>query len=229
MQTGVLRHAVWFAAEHLPGDTSISPTIRRSRRDMTEETTVRSYPDRHQHVSCRQGDRHMPEIMQLLAHVVARQAVTRHPGAIGTKTGFASAPPIDLDALELRDDLARSSGSWHLQLEGAAMELIERPGRVPLGLCVCGTAVSCEFDRVAAQCRGCGEWLSRADAVAAAREYVEEAWLTPAEIEHETRGWGTPVRAGRVRLWRHRGRIEADEQGRYRLADVLAVLDRQAG
>lgn len=170
----------------------------------------------------------MPEIMQLLSHVVARQAVTHHPGAIGTKSGFSSAPPIDLDAFDLREEIRWATGSWYLQLEVSAMELIERPARVPLGLCVCGTAVSCEFDRVAAQCAGCGDWLSRADAVDAARRYVEETWLTPAEIEHETRGWGKPVRAGRVRVWRHRGLIEADERGRYRLADVLAVLDRHA-
>lgn len=170
----------------------------------------------------------MPEIIDLLDHVIARQAVTHHPGAIGTKTGFSSSPPINLDALELRDQIAYAAGPQYLRLEAEAMELVERPARVPLGLCVCGAAVSCEFDRVAAECGACGEWLSRADAVAAARRYVEEAWLTPAEIERETREWGTPVRAGRVRLWRFRGHIEPRADGRYRLADVLAVLDAQA-
>lgn len=170
----------------------------------------------------------MPEIMQLLQHVIARQAVTQHPGAIGTKTGFASSPPINLFALDLAVHLAGAAGAQYLELEALAMDLIERPAHVPLGLCVCGAPVSCEFDRVAAQCGACGEWLSRADAVSAAREYVDEAWLTPREIEAETRGWGTPVRAGRVRLWRHRGQIEVRDDGRYRLADVLAVLDRQA-
>lgn len=170
----------------------------------------------------------MRGIIELLDHVVSRQAVTSRPGAIPTKSGFRSAPPCDLAALELRDALAEAVGSEYVELEASALERIERPARVPLGLCSCGEPVACEFDRVAARCPACGEWLSRAEAVHAAREYVEGAWLTPAEIEQETRGWGTPVRAGRVRLWRHRGQIRADEHGRYRLADVLDMLAPQS-
>ncbi|ATY11582.1 hypothetical protein CU254_14775 [Amycolatopsis sp. AA4] len=170
----------------------------------------------------------MTDVLSLLDHVVHRTAVTRHPGAIGTKTGYASAPPIDLDALELRDQLRYAAGREYLDLEEEALHLIERPARVPLGLCACGNPVHCEFDRVSAECRECGDWLSRADAVAAARRYVENTWLLPADIEHETRGWGTPVRAARVRLWRHRGQITPDEHGRYCLADVLAILDLHA-
>ncbi|MEV4604819.1 hypothetical protein AB0K15_46650 [Amycolatopsis sp. NPDC049253] len=167
----------------------------------------------------------MSEIIDLLDHVVQRTAVTRKPGAIGTKSGFGSRPPIDLDALELRDALAYAAGSQFFELEAMAMERVERPARVPLGLCVCGTPVSCEFDRVAAECTGCGEWMNRAESVRAAREYVETTWMTPAEIEQETRGWGAPVKASRVRQWRCRGQISADEHGRYRLADVLALID----
>ncbi|RSM60569.1 hypothetical protein DMH03_17630 [Amycolatopsis sp. WAC 01376] len=171
----------------------------------------------------------MSELIELLDHVVARQAVTSRPGAIGTKSGFGSAPPIDLDALELRDALAGAAGPRYFELEAAAMARIERPLRVPLGLCECGSPVVCEFDRVAAQCPACGEWMDRAESVAAARDYVETTWLTPVEIEQETRTWGTPVSAGRVRVWRHRGRISADPYGRYRLADVLALIDAAAG
>lgn len=170
----------------------------------------------------------MSELIELLDHVVARQAVTSRPGAIPTKGGFGSAPPIDLDALELRDALAGAAGSEYVDLEAVAMARIERPLRVPLGLCACGEPVSCEFDRVAAECPGCGEWLSRAESLAAAVEYVTQTWLTPAEIERETRTWGTPVSAGRVRVWRHRARISADSYGRYRLADVLALIDEAA-
>jgi hypothetical protein len=167
-------------------------------------------------------------VIELLDYVVQRQSVTIKPGAIGTKGGFGSRPPIDLGAMELRDAYAAALGRRRLELEEAVMDRIERPGRVPLGLCACGTPVSCEFDRVASECPSCGEWLSRADAVAAAREYVEQAWLLPAEIAQETRSWGQPVTAGRVRNWRYRGQISADEHGRYRLADVLAMIDHQA-
>ncbi|MEV6648074.1 hypothetical protein [Amycolatopsis sp. NPDC051371] len=170
----------------------------------------------------------MSVIVDLLDHVIAKQAVTRHPGAIGTKSGFSSVPPIDLDALELRDEYLASFGSRYVELEEMVMARIERPARVPLGLCACGAPVSCEFDRVAAECPACGDWLRREDAVHAARDYVTSTWLTAAEIEQETRGWGTPVTAGRVRNWRYRGQVSADERGRYRLADVLALLDRQA-
>ncbi|WP_336156658.1 hypothetical protein [Amycolatopsis sp. VC5-11] len=165
------------------------------------------------------------EVVDLLGHVVRREAVTRKPGVIGTKSGFRSRPPIDLDALELRDRLAWAAGSEYVELEELAMERIERPARVPLGLCTCGEAVHCEFDRVAGQCGGCGEWLSRAESVHAAREYVETTWLTAAEIEDETRGWGEPVKAARVRQWRCRGQIVPDEHGRFLLADVLGMID----
>lgn len=167
----------------------------------------------------------MSEIIELLTHVVQRTAVTRKPGAIGTKAGFGSRPPIDLDAMVLRDEYAAAFGRRRLELEEAVMERIERPARVPLGLCACGVPVWCEFDRVAGQCGGCGEWLSRAESVDAAREYVVSTWLTPAEIEQETRGWGAPVKASRVRQWRCRRQISADEHGRYLLADVLALID----
>ncbi|MFD5089340.1 hypothetical protein ACFWMR_01970 [Amycolatopsis thailandensis] len=174
----------------------------------------------------------MTDILDLLSHVVARQAVTSHPGAIGTKTGFASSPPINLDALELQQELARwrwTGSDYAYLLEERAWTMVEQPPHVPLGLCpCCSSPVSCEFDRVSAQCGMCGEWLNRADAVAEARRYVEATWMTPGEIETETRTWGTPVRAGRVRKWRYRGQITAREDGRYRLADVLKVLDRQA-
>ncbi|PKV95907.1 hypothetical protein ATK30_6840 [Amycolatopsis echigonensis] len=171
----------------------------------------------------------MSEIVELLDYVVQRGSVTAKPGAVGTKSGFGSRPPIDLDALDLRDRLtaAETWARWDLDdATEAAMARIERPAHVPLGLCPeCDTPVWCEFDRVAAQCPLCGGWLNRADSVAAAREYVEQTWLTAAEIEEETRTWGSPVKAARVRQWRRRGRIEADEDSRYRLADVLAVLD----
>ncbi|QKV74552.1 hypothetical protein [Amycolatopsis sp. Hca4] len=170
----------------------------------------------------------MYEIVELLNHVVARQAVTSRPGAVPTKGGFGSAPPLDLDALELRDEFLAAFGSEYVELEAAVMSRIERPARVPLGLCTCGTPVSCEFDRVAAECPACGDWLSRAEAVHAAREWLESTWLTPAEIEQETRSWGTPVRSGRVRTWRWRGWIAPDGAGRYCLADVLRLIDRQA-
>jgi hypothetical protein len=170
----------------------------------------------------------MSAIIELLDHVVQRQSVTTRLGAIGTKSGFGSRPPIDLDALELRDQYAAALGGRRWELEEVVMDRIERPHKVPLGLCACGTPVSCEFDRVAGRCGGCGEWLSRAESVEAAREYVEDTWLTPAEIELETRGWGAPVKASRVRQWRCRGQISADEHGRYRLADVLAMIDTTA-
>ncbi|WP_328448953.1 hypothetical protein [Amycolatopsis sp. NBC_00438] len=170
----------------------------------------------------------MSVIVDLLDHVIAKQAVTRHPGAIGTKGAFGSVPPIDLDALELRDEYLAALGSRHVELEEMVMARIEQPARVPLGLCACGHPVSCEFDRVAAECPACGDWLRREDAVHAAREYVTSTWLTAAEIEQETRTWGTPVSAGRVRNWRYRGQIGARSDGRYRLADVLALLDHQA-
>jgi hypothetical protein len=172
----------------------------------------------------------MSGIVELLDHVVQRTAVTRKPGAIGTKSGFGSRPPIDLDALELRDRLNAAAGAEYVELEWLALERVEGWAHVPLGLCACGTPVSCAYFRVSAQCGSCGDWLSRADAVHAAREYVETTWLTAAEIEQETRTWGTPVTAGRVRNWRYRGQISADEHGRYLLGDVLvmlAVLDRQ--
>lgn len=170
----------------------------------------------------------MSEVLELLDHVVQRTAVTRKPGAIGTKSGFGSRPPIDLDALALRGRLRGAVGAEYVELEAKAWEMIERPARSPLGLCACGTPVSCEFDRVAAECGSCGEWLSRAESVDAAREYVENTRLTAAEIERETRNWGQPVTAGRVRVWRHRGQISPDADGRYLLADVLAMIDRQA-
>jgi hypothetical protein len=174
----------------------------------------------------------MTEILELLEHVVQKQSVTRRFRVGSTGGGFGSVPPIDLDALEAKDRL-KAAEAWHrADLELAterALELVERPARVPLGACpACGENVAAEFDRVSTQCGGCGDWVHVADAVAAARAYVEATWLTPAEIEVETRGWGSPVRAGRVRLWRHRGQISADARGRYLLADVLAELDRQA-
>ncbi len=173
------------------------------------------------------------ELLELLDHVVGRTAVTRHPGVVATKSGFGSEPPIDLDAFVAREQLAAVQGfkrGWLLEeARAAALELIERPARVPLGACPhCGAQLAIEFDRVAVECRGCYLWTDRADAVHEAREYVNTTWLTPREIEWETRGWGTPVRAGRVRLWRHRGQITVRADGRYLLADVLAVLDRQA-
>ncbi|WP_372672988.1 hypothetical protein [Amycolatopsis kentuckyensis] len=169
----------------------------------------------------------MSQVLEFLNHVVARTAVTSGPGAIGTKSGFSSAPPINLDALELRDLLwdGLPLGGEYLELEAKAMRMIENPTMVPLGLCPCGQPVACEFDRVAGQCEHCGEWLSRAESVHAAREYVESTWLTPAEIERETREWGSPVKATRVRQWRCRGQITPDEHGRYRLADVLEQID----
>ncbi|MGW4129479.1 hypothetical protein [Amycolatopsis japonica] len=167
----------------------------------------------------------MTELIDLMDHVIGKTAVTRRPGGIGTKGGFGSVPPIDLDALVLRDEYLSAFGSQQVELEALVMERIERPSRVPLGACVCGTPVFCEFDRVAAQCGNCGEWLSRAESVHAARQYVEETWLSPVEIEQETREWGAPVKAARVRQWRCRGQITPDEQGRYRLADVLAMID----
>ncbi|WP_336158175.1 hypothetical protein [Amycolatopsis sp. VC5-11] len=173
----------------------------------------------------------MSEVLELLAHVIERTAVTRKPGPMSTGGGFGSTVPIDLDALELRDKLRWASGLRWLELEELALDLIERPHRIPLGACPnCGEQVAVEFDRVAAQCPDpeCGIWVSRADAVHAAREYVEQTWLSPAEIEQETRGWGTPVRAGRVRTWRWRGWIEPNEDGRYCLADVLALIDSEA-
>lgn len=171
------------------------------------------------------------ELVELLDRVVAKQAVTTRFRTGSTGGGFGSVPPLDLDALDARDRLVAAT-EWNLadaaEAHERAMELIERPARVPLGACPgCGEQVAAEFDRVAVECRGCGEWVRVADAVHAAREYTETTWLTPAEIEIESRGWGTPVRAGRVRLWRHRGQINPRADGRYLLADVLAELDRQ--
>ncbi|WP_410620914.1 hypothetical protein [Amycolatopsis sp. cmx-8-4] len=171
----------------------------------------------------------MLDLVELLDHVVARQAVTRKPGAIGTKSGFGSMPPIDLDAMELRDLLAVAGPGAYAELEPAALEFIERPSKVSLGAYPeCGEAVLCAFDRVAGECGACGEWLSRADAVRAAVEYCENTWLKPVEIERETRGWGSPVTVGRVRTWRWRGWIAPDDAGCYCLADVLGLIDRQA-
>jgi hypothetical protein len=171
------------------------------------------------------------EILVLLNHVVRKQSVTSRYRVGSTGGGFGSTPPIDLDALELRDRLATAQTRRTFDLDEVtelAWDRIERPARLPLGECACGEQVFVEFDRVSAQCTFCGEWLNVADSLAVARGYVEGAWLTPAEVERETRGWGTPVRAGRVRLWRFRGQIRSRPDGRYRLADVLAVLDRQA-
>ncbi|MEV6908003.1 hypothetical protein [Amycolatopsis sp. NPDC051071] len=167
----------------------------------------------------------MTEIIELMDHVIGKTAVTRRPGVIGTKGGFGSVPPIDLDALVLRDEYLAAFGPRQVELEAVVMERIERPARVPLGLCACGTPVSCEFDRVAAQCGSCGDWLSRAESVHAAREFVETTRLTAAEIEEETRGWGSPVKASRVRQWRCRSQIVPDAEGRFLLADVLALID----
>lgn len=174
----------------------------------------------------------MTEILDLLDHVVQKQSTTSRFRVGSTGGGFSSTPPINLDALEARDRLAAAQSWHHSDLELAmarAMELVERPARMPLGACPdCGEQVSAEFDRVSVECRACGGWVYVAKAIQAARSYVDTTWLTPAEIEQETRGWGSPVRAGRIRLWRHRGRISPRPDGRYLLADVLAELDRQA-
>lgn len=169
-----------------------------------------------------------PDVLELLGHVVRRAAVTRRPGVMNTKGGFGSVVPIDLDALAIRDELRWATGRRAWELQELAMQLIERPARVPLGACVCGEQVHAEFDRISAQCTACGEWLHVEDSLAAARQYTETTWLSPVEIEAETRGWGTPVRAGRVRTWRWRGWITPDEHGHYCLADVLALIDHQA-
>lgn len=170
----------------------------------------------------------MSEVLELLDLVVQKQAVTRKPGPMSTGGGFGSTAPINLAALELRDRLGSARGGEYLDLEAEAWNMIERPARSPLGACVCGEQVHAEFDRVSAQCPACGEWLHRADSLAAAREYVEGTWLSPVEIQRETAAWGTPVRAGRVRTWRWRGWITPDEHGRYLLADVLGLIDHQA-
>ncbi|MEV8610094.1 hypothetical protein AB0383_19580 [Amycolatopsis sp. NPDC051373] len=177
---------------------------------------------------------HTSEVVDLLGHVVRREAVTRKPGAIGTKSGFGSRPPIDLNAFEAQERLVAAM-TWRRSdladaRETALTHFVERFPRVPLGECpTCSTPVSAEFDQVAVECGECGDRVYVADAVAAARGYVTETWLTAAEVERETATWGAPVTAGRVRVWRHRGLIAADEHGRYLLADVLAVLDRVSG
>lgn len=171
----------------------------------------------------------MTEILDLLDHVVCKQSVTSRYRVGSTGSGFGSRPPIDLDALELRDRLRDAAGADFFDLEAEALRRIERPALLPLGACPgCGEQIAAEFDRVSVECRACGEWVYVAQAVQAARSYVDTTWLTPGEIEQETRGWGSPVRAGRVRVWRHRGQISSRADGRYLLADVLDMIDQQA-
>jgi hypothetical protein len=169
----------------------------------------------------------MSEIIDMLDHVVRKQSRTsRYRGS--SSSGFGPRCPLNLRALELRDRLAVAVGREYLDLEDEARSMIDRPARLPLGECACGAQVWAEFDRVSAQCRACGEHLIVADSVHTAREYVESTWLSPAEIERETRGWSSPVKAHRVRQWSHRRQVMADEHGRYLLADVLSMLDTMA-
>jgi hypothetical protein len=167
------------------------------------------------------------EILDLLDFVVSKQSVTSRYRTGSTGGGFGSVPPIDLDAMELRDLLAAAPRQPDFVEE--ALALIERPALMPLGACpACGTQLFAEFDRVSTECPLCRQHTQVADSWRAARDYADTTWLTPTQLEQESRTWGSPVRAGRVRLWRHRGQISADEHGRYLLADVLAVLDSQA-
>jgi hypothetical protein len=168
-----------------------------------------------------------PEIDELLAELsqlAARQG-TRGRSAGGGGSGFASKPPIDLGALELHDRLA--AAPWDSDLRELAERFIDGRHKMPGGECWnCKLPVSAYADETTMICpHGCPAIIdisqNRREALATARELL----LTAAEIEHRAPTFGISITSARIRQWASRKRIEAIG-GRYRLADVLALMER---
>lgn len=167
------------------------------------------------------GELTYAEMIDLLDEAVARLATGRR-GSAGVSAG--SRPPAMLTAMVVRERfIARHD-------EAAVWEDVERfldgRARMPAGDCWrCRSAVLAYPDETLADCDAC---LAQVDVEQNRRRALDTALrrrLTAAEIERESPRYGARIKASRVRTWAWRGRIVADDQLRYSLAEVLRLAE----
>ena len=106
----------------------------------------------------------------------------------------------------------------------------QQPERVMLGACHCGHTLTTTQGAAHVRCRWCGAVWVVAELLEARRDAVldelSDARLRAVDMEAALALLGHPTPAATIRQWGARGRLVADGEGRYLVADALDLAER---
>lgn len=157
---------------------------------------------------------------------------------------------IDLDFMDTSEQIAQwltvhrlqlashpASDDAEEELRGAVdgcRRLADRPARQIVGPCnECGTLLYANDDALAVQCPTCRQQADVTALREESLEFVRDRFFPAADLARILTIQGRPIKAGRIRLWGHRGKLGGycridTRSAFYRAGDVIDMLtDRE--